>query len=407
MAAACSGGEDGGGDAAPAETAAPQETVAETPGVLLSRDALSDMRAQFAVVEMQPDVSFLSEEERGVVNLLNRAGALMSEIYLRQRSEENPALKAGLQTASFENSELILDLFNLHFGPWDTLNDNKPFYGATDMPLGAAFYPDDITREEFDAWIAAHPEDEDAFKSGYTVIRREGDGLVAIPYSVHYQEWLEPAAELLREAAALTTNASLKKFLTLRAESFLSDDYFDSELAWMDLDGPIEVAIGPYEVYTDLLFGYKTAFEAFITVKNPDESAALAKYKDFLRDMEANLPVDERYKNFKRGFASPIVAAYQVHGGGDNVPGVQTIAFNLPNDERVREAKGAKKVILNNVLGAKFDRILAPMAEKILVPDQVGLLDKKYMANGTLFHELAHSLGPGSISVETPDGAVR
>ena len=136
-------------------------------------------------------------------------------------------------------------------------------------------------------------------------------------------------------------------------------------MAWMDLDGPIEAAIGPYEVYTDALFGYKTAYEAFITVKNPEESAALAKYKDFLRDMEANLPVEERYKNFKRGFESPIAAAYQVHGGGDNVPGVQTIAFNLPNDERVREAKGAKKVILNNVLGAKFDRILKPMAEEV------------------------------------------
>jgi len=171
-------------------------------------------------------------------------------------------------------------------------------------------------------------------------------------------------------------------------------------MAWMDLDGPIEAAIGPYEVYTDNLFGYKTAFEAFITVKNPDESAALAKYKDFLKDMEANLPVEESYKNFKRGFESPIVAAYQVHGGGDNVPGVQTIAFNLPNDERVREAKGAKKVLLNNVLGAKFDRILAPMAEVVLVEDQAALLVKKYMSMEVLFHELSHSLGPGTITVD-------
>ena len=170
-------------------------------------------------------------------------------------------------------------------------------------------------------------------------------------------------------------------------------------MAWMDLEGPIEAAIGPYEVYTDGLFGYKTAFEAFITVKNPEESAALAKYKDFLRDMEANLPVGESYKNFKRGFASPIAVTYQVHGGGDNVPGVQTIAFNLPNDERVREAKGAKKVLLNNVLGAKFERILAPMAKDVLVPDQASMLMKEYMSGETLFHELAHSLGPGTITV--------
>ena len=160
-------------------------------------------------------------------------------------------------------------------------------------------------------------------------------------------------AALLDRAAARTSNPSLKKFLSLRADSFLSDDYFESEMAWMDLEGtPIEVAIGPYEVYTDRLYGTKTAFESFVTLKDPEASAALAKYKNYLRDMEGNLPIEDRYKNFTRGFESPIAVADQVHGGGDNVPGVQTIAFNLPNDERVREAKGAKKVILSNVLGA-------------------------------------------------------
>jgi hypothetical protein len=168
----------------------------------------------------------------------------------------------------------------------------------------------------------------------------------------------------------------------------------------MDLSGtPIEVVIGPYEVYTDTLYGTKTAFEAFVTVQDPQESAALAKYKNLLPDMERNLPVEERFKNFSRPFTSPILVADQVHGGGDNVPGVQTIAFNLPNDERVREQKGAKKVILANVLGAKYDRILAPMAGLVLVPEQARLVTKKYMSNETLFHELAHSLGPGTISV--------
>ncbi len=364
-------------------------------------EALRAMRDQFAIVDMNPDISFLNDKERAVINKLNQVGELMSEIYLRQRSEQNPAWRAEIVESDIPNKKLVLDLFDLHFGPWDTLDHNKPFSGDTPMPDGAAFYPVDMTREEFENWIEAHPEDKDAFTSGYTVIRRDGDSLVAIPYAQHYREWLEPAAALMREAAEITVNESLKKFLTLRAESFLTDDYFESEMAWMDLNGPIEAAIGPYEVYTDRLFGYKTAYEAFITVKNPEESAALAKYKDFLRDMEANLPVEESYKNFKRGFESPIAAAYQVHGGGDNVPGVQTIAFNLPNDERVREAKGAKKVVLNNVLGAKFDRILNPMAEAVLVNEQAALLVKKYMAGETLFHELAHSLGPGSI---TKDG---
>lgn len=390
-----------------------QEQVGPTSSAPPATDAASSesasleaMRAQFAVVEMNPDTSFLSDEERAVVNKLNEVGVLMSEIYMRQRSDMNPARRDEIANSDSPDKALLLNLFDLHFGPWDTLNENKPFFGSVEMPEGAAFYPSDITREEFDQWIAEHPEDEETFKSGYTVIRRDGDGLVAIPYSEYYREWLEPAAVLMREAAEITSNESLKRFLSLRASSFLSDNYFESEMAWMDLDGPIEAAIGPYEVYTDTLFGYKTAYEAFITIKNPEESAALAKYKDYLRDMEANLPVEESYKNFKRGFESPIAVTYQVHGGGDNVPGVQTIAFNLPNDERVREAKGAKKVILNNVLGAKFDRILSPMADIVLVEDQAGLLKKQHMSNKTLFHELSHSLGPGTITVDGAETTV-
>jgi peptidase M49-like protein len=379
---------------------APSSTVEVAAPHAESHDVLTAMRAQFAIVEMDVDTSFLTEEERAVVNKLNEVGNLMSEIYLRQRSELNPGWRAEIVESELDDKDLLADLFDLHFGPWDTLDENKPFFGDVEMPPGAAFYPADMTREEFESWIAEYPEDKDAFTSGYTVIRRNGDRLVAIPYSEHYREWLEPAAALMREAAAITTNENLKQFLSLRADAFMSDDYYESEMAWMDLDGPIEAAIGPYEVYTDNLFGYKTAFEAFITIKNPEESAALAKYKDFLRDMEANLPVDDSYKNFKRGFESPIAVTYQVHGGGDNVPGVQTIAFNLPNDERVREAKGAKKVLLNNVLGAKFDRILAPMAEMVLVEGQADLLVKKYMSAETLFHELSHSLGPGSITVD-------
>lgn len=380
----------------PAPTAAAEAAAAT---VAAGRDQLEAMRAQFAIVDMAPDTSFLSNEEARVVNLLNEAGVLMSEIYLRQISEENPALRAEIAAGDHPDKELLLDLFDLHFGPWDTLDHDKPFYGTAEKPAGAAFYPADMTKEEFEAHLAANPGDKTAFASGYTVIRRDEAGkLIAVPYSAHYREQLLPAADLLRRAATITTNASLKKFLTLRADAFLSDDYYESEMAWMDLDGPIEVAIGPYEVYTDGLFGYKTAFEAFVTVKNPAESAALDKYKNYLRDMEANLPVPEQYKNFRRGFESPIAVVNQVHGGGDNAPGVQTIAFNLPNDERVREAKGAKKVLLNNVMGAKFDRILAPMAGHVLVDDQAGLLMQKYMAAETLFHELAHSLGPGTIT---------
>ncbi|HUE80005.1 MAG TPA: hypothetical protein VMN38_10290 [Sphingomicrobium sp.] len=353
--------------------------------------------AKLARVEMNPDTSFLNAEEREVVNLLIQAGDLMSEIYKRQATPGYDRLRAEVVA---RNDPALLDRFDTHFGPWDSLEEDQPFFGGQPKPPGANFYPTDLTKDQFDAYLKAHPDQAEALTSPYTVVRRQGDRLVAVPYSQEYRQWLEPAAKLLEQSAARTSNASLKTFLTLRAEAFRTDDYYESELAWMDLTGtPIEVAIGPYEVYTDTLHGRKTAFEAFVTLRNPEESKALDVYKSHLRGMEENLPVDARYKNFQRGFESPLVVADQVHGGGDNVPGVQTIAFNLPNDERVREAKGAKKVILRNVLGAKYERILKPMAGLVLVPEQAANVSQRYMFMETLFHELSHSLGPGTITV--------
>ncbi|MFP5329050.1 MAG: dipeptidyl-peptidase 3 family protein [Alphaproteobacteria bacterium] len=353
--------------------------------------------AKLAEVRMDVDTSYLTAEEREVVNLLIQAANQMSEIYKRQTTPDYDRLRAEVEA---KNDPELLKKFDVFFGPWDELEDDKPFFGGKPKPPGAGFYPADLTKEEFDKYLAAHSDEAEALTSPYTVVKRQGDKLVAVPYSQEYKQWLEPAARLLEQAAAKTSNPSLKKFLTLRAKAFRTDDYFESELAWMDLkDTPIEIAIGPYETYTDGLYGRKTAFEAFVTLRNPEESAKLDKYKALLRDMEANLPVEDKYKNFQRGFESPISVVDQVHGGGDNVPGVQTIAFNLPNDERVREAKGAKKVILQNVLGAKYERILKPMAALVLVPDQAGDVTKAYMFNETLFHELSHSLGPGSIVV--------
>ena len=357
----------------------------------------ADGLAKLGVINMDVDTSYLSAEEREVVNLLIQAANLMSEIYKRQNTPDYDKLRAEVVA---KNDPKLLEKFDAFFGPWDPIEENKPFFGDQPKPAGAGFYPADLTKEAFDKYLAEHPDQKEALTSPYTVVQRQGDRLVAVPYSQAYKQWLEPAAKLLEQAAAKTTNPSLKKFLSLRAKAFRTDDYFESELAWMDLkDTPIEVAIGPYEVYTDELYGRKTAFEAFVTLKDPKGSQALDVYKGHLRGMEANLPVEERYKNFQRGFESPIAVADQVHGGGDNVPGVQTVAFNLPNDERVREAKGAKKVILRNVLGAKYELILKPMASLVLVENQAGNVTQKHMFLETLFHELSHSLGPGSITV--------
>ncbi|QIG78336.1 dipeptidyl-peptidase 3 family protein [Stakelama tenebrarum] len=387
------------GGAPPAETAS-----APTPAPAPEQAEGYDLQTQWdkiARIDMNPDTAFLSAEERQVVNLLIKASDLLGKVYLRQRGPDLPQMREAISRSRRADRDLLLAMFDRNFGPWDEIAELHPFWGAEEMPEGAGFYPHDLTREQLDAYIAAHPDQKEALLSPYTVVKRDGDALVAVPYSVEYREWLEPAAQYLEQAAEITTNPSLKRFLSLRAQAFRTDDYYESELAWMDLqDTPIEIAIGPYEVYTDRLMGTKTAFESFVTLRDPEESAALDKYKGYLRDMEGNLPIDDRYKNFQRGFASPISVAEQVHGGGDNVPGVQTIAFNLPNDERVREAKGAKKVILSNVLGAKYERILQPMAPIVLPADQAALVRKKYMQLETLFHELSHSLGPGTITVD-------
>lgn len=368
-----------------------------------------DLRASMEVlarVEMAPDTGYLTSQERQVVNKLIEASRLMSEIYKRQRLADYDQVRSAVANNRRADRDLLLAMYDRNFGPWDEMAELHPFWGTQPMPDGAGFYPTDLTREEYAAYLAAHPDEAAGLTSDYTVVRRAknpdgGDRLVAVPYSVAYREWLVPAARLLEEAAQITDNASLKRFLQLRAAAFLTDDYFESELAWMDLEGtPIEVAIGPYETYTDRLMGKKTAFESFVTLKDPAASAALAKYKAYLRDMEANLPIPQEQKNFQRGFASPIAVADQVQGGGDNVPGTQTIAFNLPNDERVREAKGAKKVILANVLGAKYDRILDPIGKVVLSAEQAPLVARKYMQLETLFHELSHSLGPGTITVD-------
>ena len=244
--------------------------------------------------------------------------------------------------------------------------------------------------------MVAHPAAKDALESLTTVIVRSGAELEAVPYSKAYGEWLKPAATLLREAAAATQNKSLAKFLTSRATAFGSDEYRQSDKDWMDLDSRVEPTIGPYETYDDDLLGQKASFEAYVTVSDPGASAKLAKYKRLLPDMEKNLPIPPGAHG-KRGGDSPIRVVDLVFTSGEARESVQTIAFNLPNDEVVRKEKGAKKVLLRNLIETKFDRIMRPLAERILDPSQLRLLSSESFFDETLFHELSHSLGPAFV----------
>lgn len=355
--------------------------------------------AQYKPTPLTADLSALSPEDRQALDKLAEASGLMNEIFLRQVWTGNPGFAQKLAGQTGKDAEAARDYFRLNFGPWDRLAEMEPFVGTHPHPPGAGYYPEDLSKDEFEAWLAAHPEDREAFTSTFTVIRRNDGGLVAVPYSREYAEWLAPAARLLREAAGLTDNASLRRFLTSRADAFESNDYYASDLAWMDLDAPLEVTIGPYETYEDRLLGYKAAFEAYVTVDVPAESAALDRYKARLPWLETNLPIADRHKNLSRGGESPIRVVDVVLTAGDALAGVQTSAFNLPNDERVREAKGTKNVLLRNVMRAKYEGCLVPLAQRVLAPEDAQAVSFDAYFNEILHHELSHGLGPGTITV--------
>ncbi|RMH76739.1 MAG: peptidase [Calditrichaeota bacterium] len=355
--------------------------------------------AKFKPVEIGTDLSRLSESDRRALMKLVQAAQLMDEIFLRQVYHKNVAIREALNNSDNPQFAFLKDYFDINFGPFDRLEGDKPFINLDEpKPKGANYYPVDMTREEFEQWLETHPEDREAFTGYFTVIRRKGDALVAVPYSEEYRELLEPAAKLLREAAELTDNPSLKKYLTSRAEAFLSNDYFQSDMDWMDLrDHDLEVVIGPYEVYEDGLFNYKAAFEAFLTVVNHEDGRKLQKVGQFLDAMERRLPIPDEHKNFRRGKSSPIVVVDEVYTAGDTKAGVQTIAFNLPNDERVREKKGSKKVMLKNVIRAKYENISIPIMQRVLAEKDLQRVSADAFFYHVLLHEMVHGLGPGTI----------
>ena len=378
-----------------AESTAPAAPAA--PAMAIAADAEARL-AKFARVEIAADLAALSAEDRAVLDAILPAARQMDEIFLRQVWAGNVGLREQVQNLpAGPGVAAAQSLFRIHRGPWDRLDELKPFLGALPHPEGAGFYPEDLTREAFEAYVAAHPDQKEALTGLTTVVVRDGDNLKAVPYREVYAEWLQPAAAALRDAAAKTTNASLKKFLETRAAAFLSDDYYESDVAWMDLDAPVEVTIGPYETYEDGLFGYKAAYEAFVTVAVQAESAALQRYKQRLPWLERNLPLPEADKNLQRGAESPIRVVDVVFTAGDANKAVKTIAYNLPNDEKVREAKGSKKVLLRNVMRAKYDAILMPIAQVALAPADLALVSFEAFLSEVLHHELSHGLGPGTI----------
>lgn len=376
------------------------------PGMAVRND-VAELRAQFVPREMSAGTLHLSDGDCGALLDLVKAARAVGEIFSVQAWAGNPEFAPKVAALQGPEAQAAQDYYRIMVGPWDRLDHHRPFIGDMPHPPGAGYYPEDMTEEEFNAWLDEHPDDREAFTSLHTLIRRDGDRLVAVPYSKAFAEPLKRAAEAMRAAAAATDNASLKRFLELRAAAFFTDDYYESDMAWMDLDSPIEVVIGPYETYEDSLFGYKAAFESFICVAQPEDSARLEIFKSQLPFLEANLPIPDEHKNFNRGAESPIRVVDELLVTGDSRSGVQTIAFNLPNDERVREAKGSKKVLLKNVMQAKYEGILVPIAGAVLPADEVDRISFEAFFQFTLHHELSHGIGPGQITIDGRPTEVR
>lgn len=364
---------------------------------------LDSMAARFTPTTLHTELTGLSAGDREALARVIDAGRIMNDLFMDQLWSGDRALYSRLQQDQTALGRARLHYFWINKGPWDEINEYQAFVpGVPPRKLaGGNFYPDDMTKAEFETWLQALPEAQRALAENfYTVIQRGGGGkLMAVPYSEAYRALLERAAKLLKSAATATTSPSLRRYLNLRAEAFLSNDYYASELAWMDVDAPLDVTIGPYETYEDELFGYKASFEAFIGVRDERETQRLAVFARHLQEIEDHLPIEPRFRNPQLPAAAPIRVIDQVFCSGDAAHGVQTAAFNLPNDERVVREKGAKRVMLKNVQEAKFRSVLVPVARRMLGPKAAPDVSFEMFFTHILAHELMHGLGPHQITV--------
>ena len=367
--------------------------------------------SRFAPTTLTANTASLSAGDRKALNKIIEAARLLDPLFLRQVWSGNDELNKKLEADKSAVGRQRLHYFLINDGPWSRLDENAPFIeGAPpEKPPHANFYPDDITKDEFNSWLAGLSDSEKEKATGYfyTIRRDAGGKLMSVPYNEEYRGFLGPAAKLLREAAALATNQTLKDFLSKRADAFGSNDYYASDVAWMDLKGPIDVTIGPYETYEDELFGYKAAFEAYVTLTDAAESAKLEKFSQHLQELENNLPLEPKYRNPKLGAASPMRVVNEVFASGEGNNGVQTAAFNLPNDERVVKEKGSARIMLKNVQDAKFSKVLVPITRVVLTPAQQRAVAFDSFFTHILMHELMHGLGPHNITVNGQATTVR
>jgi hypothetical protein len=349
-----------------------------------ANDEIMKRIKDFAEVKLTADLGTLSANQREMIPILIEVSGIMDELFWEQAYGDKEQLLKSIDSEAARKYALI------NYGPWERLNNNSPFIeGVGEKQAGANFYPADMTKEEFMSFAA------DDKKSLYTIIKRNADGgLVSVPYHIAYKNKLDRASALLLQAADLAEDEGFKNYLKLRAEAFLTDNYFESDMAWMDMKtNKIDFVVGPVETYEDQLFGYKAAFEAFILIKDMEWSRRLERYSSLLPQLQKELPVDEKYKSEDPGSSSDLYVYDAIYYAGDCNAGAKTIAINLPNDEQVQLAKGSRRLQLKNSMKAKFDKILIPIAQELIVEDQQKHITFDAFFANTMFHEVGHGLG--------------
>jgi Peptidase family M49 len=386
-----------------------KQRVTRPPGLA----ELQNMISRFTPTSLRVDVSRLSAGDRQALVKLVQASRILDDIFLNQYWSGNPALYARLQRDSSVLGKARLRYFWINKSPWSALDEFKPFLSGVPprKPEGANFYPEDMSKQQFESWAGSLPQKEqEAAKGFFTVIRWKDSShreLTSIPYSEEYKDELTRVAGLLREAADLTENPTLQKFLGSRADAFLSNDYYESDVAWMDLNAPVDITIGPYETYNDELFGYKAAFEAYVNLRDDAETEKFSVLAAHLQEIEDNLPMDPQYRNSKLGAAAPVVVVNEILSAGDGNHDIATAAYNLPNDERVVNQKGSKRVMLRNIQEAKFRNVLLPIARRMLSRQAMVDVNFESFFTHIVAHELMHGLGPHQIKVQGRDTTPR
>ncbi len=370
-------------------SACKEDTKKETKATVENQNSnknleIDKLLSKYTQFELTTDVSNLSENEKKMIKLLIDAAKIMDNLFWVEAYGNKNIFLGKIKDPNIKKFAVI------NYGPWDRLGGNKPFVdGFGKKPLGANFYPQDMTKEEF---VKADIKDKESL---YTLIKRDGDGkLFSLPYHKAFYNEVKQASDILMQAANLATDKGFKKYLTLRAKALLNDKYRDSDMAWLDMkNNKFDIVIGPIENYEDALFGYKTAHEAYVLVKDMDWSKKLEKFAKFLPELQKGLPVDKKYKKEKPGRDVDLNAYDVIYYAGDCNAGSKTIAINLPNDEEVQLKKGTRRLQLKNAMKAKFDKILMPIADELIAEEQKEKINFDAFFANTMFHEVAHGLG--------------